>query len=289
MTHPPDAAFEALLEFLKRTRGIDFTGYKRTSLQRRVRRRMEAVGCDSFGDYLDLLEVTPHEYEALFEMLLINVTEFFRDPAAWEHLREEVLPALMAAKAAGRARARLERRLRERPGGVHGRDRVGGAARAGRVPRAREDLRDRHRRRRAEPGTVGGLHRQGGRVGRAGVARALLRACRSAARVSQGPAAHGHLRSQQPRAGRADLAPGPADLPQHTDVLQRGDAERDPAPLPLRAQRGRRVDARQIGDDDLAPRAVRRLRPQQAGVPQATARQHHPADVRAGARRAPEQ
>ena len=38
-----DAAFEALLEFLKRTRGIDLTGYKRTSLQRRFRRRMEVV------------------------------------------------------------------------------------------------------------------------------------------------------------------------------------------------------------------------------------------------------
>jgi two-component system CheB/CheR fusion protein len=63
-----DAAFEALLEFLKRTRGIDFMGYKRTSLQRRVRRRMEVVGCDSFGDHLDHLEGAPMEYEQLFEM-----------------------------------------------------------------------------------------------------------------------------------------------------------------------------------------------------------------------------
>jgi two-component system CheB/CheR fusion protein len=94
----PDAAFEALLEFLKRTRGVDFTGYKRTSLERRFRRRMETVGCDSYGDYLDYLEVTPEEYEQLFEMLLINVTEFFRDPPAWEHLRTGVLPELLAAK-----------------------------------------------------------------------------------------------------------------------------------------------------------------------------------------------
>src|SRR5262245_22790923 len=94
----PDAAFEALLEFLKRTRGVDFTGYKRTSLERRFRRRMDAVGCESYGDYLDHLEVTPEEYEQLFEMLLINVTEFFRDPPAWEHLRTDVLPPLLAAK-----------------------------------------------------------------------------------------------------------------------------------------------------------------------------------------------
>src|SRR4051794_35592270 len=94
----PDAAFEALLEFLKRTRGVDFTGYKRTSLQRRVRRRMATIGCASFGDYLDYLEVTPEEYEQLFEMLLINVTEFFRDPPAWEYLRDDVLPPLLASK-----------------------------------------------------------------------------------------------------------------------------------------------------------------------------------------------
>ena len=93
-----DAAFEALLEFLKRTRGIDLTGYKRPSLQRRFLRRMAAVRCDSFGDYLDYLEVTPEEYGELFETLLINVTEFFRDPAAWEHLRGEVLPALLQGK-----------------------------------------------------------------------------------------------------------------------------------------------------------------------------------------------
>ncbi len=93
-----DSAFEALLDFLKRSRGFDFTGYKRTSLERRFRRRMDTIGCQSYGDYLDYLEVHPDEYEQLFDTLLINVTEFFRDPEAWEHLREEVLPELLAVK-----------------------------------------------------------------------------------------------------------------------------------------------------------------------------------------------
>src|SRR3954454_6267719 len=93
-----DSSFEALLDFLKRSRAFDFTGYKRTTLERRVRRRMDAIGCESYGDYLDYLEVHPEEYEQLFDTLLINVTEFFRDPPAWEHLREEVLPPLLAAK-----------------------------------------------------------------------------------------------------------------------------------------------------------------------------------------------
>jgi two-component system CheB/CheR fusion protein len=93
-----DPAFEALLQFLKRSRGFDFTGYKRTSLERRFRRRMDAIGCDSFGDYLDYLEVHPEEYEQLFNTLLINLTEFFRDPPAWQHLADEVVPELLAAK-----------------------------------------------------------------------------------------------------------------------------------------------------------------------------------------------
>src|SRR4051794_22968088 len=97
----PDPALEALLDFLKRGRGADFTGYKRSSLERRLRRRLDAVGCTSFGDYLDHLEVHPDEYQQLFETLLINVTEFFRDPPAWQHLQADVLPDLLAAKPLG--------------------------------------------------------------------------------------------------------------------------------------------------------------------------------------------
>ena len=98
MSEAKDPAFEALLEFLQRSRGFDFTGYKRTSLERRFRRRMDTVGCKAYSDYLDYLEVHPDEYAQLFDTLLINVTEFFRDPPAWEHLREDALPALLEGK-----------------------------------------------------------------------------------------------------------------------------------------------------------------------------------------------
>jgi two-component system, chemotaxis family, CheB/CheR fusion protein len=95
-----DPGIEALLEFLKRSRGFDFTGYKRASLERRFHRRMDAIECRSYGEYLDYLEVHPEEYERLFDTLLINVTEFFRDPQSWDHLRREVLPPLLAEKPA---------------------------------------------------------------------------------------------------------------------------------------------------------------------------------------------
>jgi two-component system CheB/CheR fusion protein len=88
--HP---SLDDLLEYLKRNRGFDFTGYKRSTLQRRITKRMEEVGVDSYDGYLDYLEVQPDEFPELFNTILINVTAFFRDPPAWEYLREDVVPA----------------------------------------------------------------------------------------------------------------------------------------------------------------------------------------------------
>ena len=89
---------ETLLDYLRRSRGFDFTGYKRSSLSRRIDKRMQAVGADSYLDYLDHLEVDPEEFTQLFNTILINVTGFFRDPPVWEFLSSEVLPKLVAGK-----------------------------------------------------------------------------------------------------------------------------------------------------------------------------------------------
>lgn len=90
--------FNALLLYLKRTRGFDFSGYKPASLMRRLLKRMEIVEKQSFKDYTDFLEVHPEECALLFNHLLINVTSFFRDVAAWEFLKQEVLPKLIQSK-----------------------------------------------------------------------------------------------------------------------------------------------------------------------------------------------
>jgi two-component system CheB/CheR fusion protein len=87
---------ETLLDYLKRTRGFDFTGYKRASLERRIAKRMQAAGASTFADYLDYLEVHPEEFPELFNTVLINVTHFFRDPATWEFLASTVVPDLIA-------------------------------------------------------------------------------------------------------------------------------------------------------------------------------------------------
>ena len=99
--YPVDPQFEALLIYLKEARGFDFTGYKRSSLMRRVSRRMAQVPVTDYTEYLDYLQVHQDEFTALFNTILINVTGFFRDPEAWEYLRADILEPMIAAKPAG--------------------------------------------------------------------------------------------------------------------------------------------------------------------------------------------
>jgi two-component system, chemotaxis family, CheB/CheR fusion protein len=61
-----DESFEALLRYMRDSRGFDFTGYKRTTLMRRVRCRMAQAGYDTFEEYLDVLQASSDEFSALF-------------------------------------------------------------------------------------------------------------------------------------------------------------------------------------------------------------------------------
>jgi two-component system, chemotaxis family, CheB/CheR fusion protein len=92
---PP--ALERLLEYLRDSRGFDFSGYKRATLERRIRKRMGEVEVASYDDYVDYLEANPREFAELFNTILINVTGFFRDREAWDHLRQDFLPELVEA------------------------------------------------------------------------------------------------------------------------------------------------------------------------------------------------
>ncbi|MGH8000344.1 MAG: CheR family methyltransferase, partial [Brasilonema sp.] len=80
---------ERLLEYIKRNRGFDFSGYKRASLSRRILRRMQTIGVENDSDYLDYLEVHPDEFVELFNTILINVTAFFRETQAWDYIGSE--------------------------------------------------------------------------------------------------------------------------------------------------------------------------------------------------------
>ena len=82
MIHSQGGELEQLLEFLRRTRRFDFSGYKHASLMRRIERRMRAVRLSSYGEFIDYLEAHPDEFHRLFNTILVNITSFFRDSAA---------------------------------------------------------------------------------------------------------------------------------------------------------------------------------------------------------------
>jgi two-component system, chemotaxis family, CheB/CheR fusion protein len=91
----PDPEFEALLEFVRDKRGFDYTDYKRPTLVRRFQKRMDAVRARDYAAYREHLEREPEEFAGLLDAILINVTGFFRDPAAWEYVAAEIVPRIL--------------------------------------------------------------------------------------------------------------------------------------------------------------------------------------------------
>jgi len=96
-----DVTLKELLQELAEQRGFDFRGYKPATLERRFRRRMSQLRIGGYADYLKYLEKNPKEVNELLNTILINVTEFFRDPPAWEILRQDLLPPLLKNPTSG--------------------------------------------------------------------------------------------------------------------------------------------------------------------------------------------
>lgn len=96
----PTALAKVLL-LLRNHTGHDFSAYKRNLLIRRIERRMAIHQLGAMAGYLRYLAENPPELDLLFRELLIGVTRFFRDPAIWEQLVQEALPALLASRPAG--------------------------------------------------------------------------------------------------------------------------------------------------------------------------------------------
>jgi len=92
------AHLKTICELLHTETGHDFSQYKEKTLLRRIQRRMLVVQAENVTDYIDHLRQHPNEHELLFREFLIGVTEFFRDPVAFEALRTIAIPALLADK-----------------------------------------------------------------------------------------------------------------------------------------------------------------------------------------------
>ena len=103
-----DAALDAnqsgldkVLVLLRARTGHDFSLYKKSTLYRRIERRMGLHQIPHISAYVRYLRDNPQEAELLFKELLIGVTRFFRDPEVWKQLRTDVLPALLATHPEG--------------------------------------------------------------------------------------------------------------------------------------------------------------------------------------------
>jgi len=90
-----ETSLKQLLQELAEERALDLRGYKITTIERRIRKRMFQLSLGSFSAYAEYIRQKPDEINELLNVILINVTEFFRDPPAWEILRNEILPPIL--------------------------------------------------------------------------------------------------------------------------------------------------------------------------------------------------
>jgi len=91
-TDADEASLRTIFHRLRSVHGVDFTAYKRTTIWRRLERRMALRRIAGLEEYRRLIEDDPGELAALFQDCLIRVTEFFRDPESFEALRRYVFP-----------------------------------------------------------------------------------------------------------------------------------------------------------------------------------------------------
>jgi two-component system CheB/CheR fusion protein len=93
-TDGDEALLKRIFRRLREAHGLDFIHYKRSTLRRRLQRRMTLRGIESLDEYATLIESDPVELASLHQDFLVRVTEFFRDPDSSEALRQHVFPAL---------------------------------------------------------------------------------------------------------------------------------------------------------------------------------------------------
>jgi two-component system CheB/CheR fusion protein len=91
-----NSSLENVILLMRSQTGHDFALYKKTTLYRRIERRISIYHMENIAEYVRFLQDNPQEVKTLFNELLIGVTSFFRDPAAWEELKTEALPSLLA-------------------------------------------------------------------------------------------------------------------------------------------------------------------------------------------------
>ncbi|MCC8423494.1 chemotaxis protein CheB [Mucilaginibacter sp. UR6-11] len=100
-TEDDEKNLKAIIELIREKSPLDFSDYKQSTILRRTKRRASYGNFTTLGAYLEFLQHSPEELEALSKDFLISVTSFFRDPAAFEFIEATVLPAILEKLLAG--------------------------------------------------------------------------------------------------------------------------------------------------------------------------------------------
>ncbi len=95
---PGESAMKRIFRKYRQMHNLDFSMYKPATIKRRIERRMQLAGIQNIDEYVNSLSSNPEESENLYRDLLVEVTHFFRDPEAFEKLRDKVIPDILAGK-----------------------------------------------------------------------------------------------------------------------------------------------------------------------------------------------
>jgi len=101
---PPKVSLEIhpiIFELLRKRTNQDFSLYKKSTISRRIERRMALRQLTVISDYVEILQKDTEELDQLFRELLIGVTSFFRDAEVWKQLKSEILPMILAKHPSG--------------------------------------------------------------------------------------------------------------------------------------------------------------------------------------------
>jgi two-component system CheB/CheR fusion protein len=101
MAEKDQSALEKVVILLRTQTGHDFSLYKKSTIYRRIERRMGLHQITKIADYVRYLRENSQESDLLFKELLIGVTSFFRDPAVWEQLKDKIIPEFLATRPQG--------------------------------------------------------------------------------------------------------------------------------------------------------------------------------------------
>jgi two-component system CheB/CheR fusion protein len=94
----PEPDFTEIFAMLRTATGVDFTFYKHATIRRRILRRMAVNRLETAEQYVAFIRQNRGELQSLFHDILINVTEFFREPATFDFLKARVYPAICAGR-----------------------------------------------------------------------------------------------------------------------------------------------------------------------------------------------